>query len=164
MACLASTASDSCGRILRIRHLSTKLYQVHTIHQTFSSNTLLHAVSKIQVKMSTYGQLVGRAPATGKRVNNPIQTPRCSHHQHTVDAILPTTPEPFVATREISGDGNPNTSSTRRQRWNQATTDGFCGSTTPGSLEALWESRSRGVDISLFVLTEQARRLRHGQK
>ena len=38
----------------------------------------------------------------------------------------------------------------------QATTDGFCGSTTPWSLQALWESRPRGVDISLFVLTEPA--------
>ena len=163
-----------CVRILQIRHLSTKLYQVHTIHQTFSSNTLLHAVSKIQVKNVHTPATCRTCISYRKRVQNPIQTRRCSHHQriqthrpprlnHSLQlwkflecgscALSPLCVVTAIQTREVHG----NSVGTRQQLMASV-------EARHQGLEALWESRARGVDILLFVLTEPAQRSRHGQK
>ena len=82
------------------------------------------------------------------------------HITFAIVAVLPTTLAPFVGALEIPGmwvrfvdsilrgDGTPNRMDTLKQRWNQATTDGFCGRhDKTGLSEALCESHSHGVDI-----------------
>ena len=136
----------SCSaRILRIRHLSNKLYQGHTIHQTFSWNTLLHAVSRI-----TWKDVHKRATCRkciSHRSPDPDTTllPTISRYKHiilAVVAILPT--DLFGATREIPGMWGPviDESTLRGCRHSKqvrytdtalepATIDGFCENTTP---------------------------------